>query len=622
MSLVGYTSLYLTIIPALISIGCKEINKNEDISSSNESIQINNKLDTTITNISENTFCPLKLEFKLGEELNLDLSSRDDIVVKVINKNTKEIISESNKAWGKYIIGDSGKFGRGDLIKPGTYSVEVNKEELYNFKLEDVFVHFEIYKDGNNIYSYTYPEKYIKVNIRQVQPEANEFGRLYKFILNNNTVNVSNIEVIASGKGQDNEYKELYKASLVINPNEEKVITIPSNTGIIDLKVITRCDYLYNEQSLKIDESFIKMGENGHIDIISIAPNYEDVGLKYRWEISNLNNLYNEQSLKIDESFIKMGENGHIDIISIAPNYEDVGLKYRWEISNLNNSNNSNIKITTLDNKEELANLTINPKDTVFIETLVEKGNTINVHTMQGDGSYIYRKISVDEEMIKFKDVDVKNIDVDVNNYGRMLRWSVKNTNSSGKANVIVRDGAGNIISQFDLNYNQVNEFDIDVNRGRCIIVETRMGNGKYSSKKYSIVNNNEKENIKISKLEVLDNKVVRYEGRCIIVETRMGNGKYSSKKYSIVNNNEKENIKISKLEVLDNKVVRYELENTLNHKTNVILVTEDDLTVISSFDLNVGEKIIIDINSNYVTKFRVKTLQHDGSYSEQLIEI
>lgn len=518
----------LIFFTALISIGCKEINKTEDISSSNEIIKINNKLDTTITNISENTFCPLKLEFKLGEELNLDLSSRDDIVVKVINKTTKEIISESNKAWGKYIIGDSGKFGRGDLIKPGTYSVEVNKEELFNFNLEDVFVHFEIYKDGNKIYSYTYPEKDIKVDIRQVQPEANEFGRLYKFILNNNTVNISNIEVIGSGKGQDNEYKELYKTNLVINPNEEKVITIPSNTGIIDLKVITRCD-----------------------------------------------NLYNEQSLKIDESFIKMGENGHIDIISIAPNYEDVGLKYRWEISNLNNYNNSNIKITTLDNKEELANLTINPKETVFIETLVEKGNTINVHTMQGDGSYIYRKISVDGEMIKFKDVDVKNIDVNVNNYGRMLRWSVKNTNSSGKANVIVRDGAGNIISQFDLNYNQVNEFDIDVNRGRCIIVETRMGNGKYSSKKYSIVNNNEKENIKISKLEVLDNKVVRYE-----------------------------------------------LENTLNHKTNVILVTEDDLTVISSFDLNVGEKRIIDINSNYVTKFRVKTLQHDGSYSEQLIEI
>ena len=67
----------------------------------------------------------------LGEELNLDLSSRDDIVVKVIDKNTKEVVSESNKAWGEYIIGDDDKFGRGNLIKPGIYSIEVSKEELY-----------------------------------------------------------------------------------------------------------------------------------------------------------------------------------------------------------------------------------------------------------------------------------------------------------------------------------------------------------------------------------------------------------------------------------------------------------------------------------------------------------
>ena len=177
--------------------------------------------------------------------------------------------------------------------------------------------------------------------------------------------------------------------------------------------------------------------------------------------------------------------------------------------------------------------------------------------------------------MIKFKDVDVKNIDVDINNYGKMLKWSVKNTNSSGKANVIIRDGAGKIISQIDLNYNQEYVFDIDINRGRGIIVETRMGNGKYSSKKYNIVSSKNKENVKVSKLEVLANKVVRYE-----------------------------------------------LENILNHKVNVILVTEDNLTVIDSFDLNVGEKRVIDIDSNYVKKFKVKTLQYDGSYSEVYITI
>ena len=61
-------------------------------------------------------------------------------------------------------------------------------------------------------------------------------------------------------------YKELHKLSLGINPNEEKVISIPSNIGIVDLKVITRCNDLYNEQELKIDDVFVLMGENGHIE--------------------------------------------------------------------------------------------------------------------------------------------------------------------------------------------------------------------------------------------------------------------------------------------------------------------------------------------------------------------
>ena len=107
-----------------------------------------------------------------------------------------------------------------------------------------------------------------------------------------------------------------------------------------------------------------------------------------------------------------MGENGHVDVQSLAPNYEDVGLKYRWEISNLNNSNNANLKITTFDNKEVLGDININPNDVILVDTLVEKGDTINVHTMQGDGTYVSKTVSVDENMIKFKDVDVKNIDV------------------------------------------------------------------------------------------------------------------------------------------------------------------------------------------------------------------
>ena len=513
-------SLILFIV--FINIGCKDINKNEGVSSSKESIEINDKLETKIIDIKEDNYCPVKLEFQLGEELNLDLSSRDDIVVKVIDKNTKEVVSESNKAWGEYIIGDDDKFGRGNLIKPGIYSIEVSKEELYGFNLEDVFIHFEIHKDGNNIYSYTYPKEDIRVNIRQVQANPADFGRLYNFLLNNDTINVSNVEVIGYGKGQDKVYKELHKLSLGINPNEEKVISIPSNIGIVDLKVITRCGDLYNEQELKIDDAFVLMGENGHIEVQSLSPNYEDFGVKYKWEISNLNNI-----------------------------------------------NKANVRVTTLDNKEVLTEISIEPNQVVSIDTLVEKGNTINIHTMQGDGSYVSRKVSVDENMIKFKDVDVKNIDVDINNYGRMLKWSVKNTNSSGKANVIVRDGAGKIISQIDLNYNQEHVFDIDVNRGRCIIVETRMGNGKYSSKKYNIASSKNKEDVKVSKLEVLANKVVRYE-----------------------------------------------LENILNHKVKVILVTEDDLTVIDSFDLSVGEKKVIDIDSSYVKKFKVKTLQYDGSYS------
>ena len=49
-------------------------------------------------------------------------------IQQILDKNTKEVVSESNKAWGEYIISDDDKFGRGNLIKPGIYSIEVSKE--------------------------------------------------------------------------------------------------------------------------------------------------------------------------------------------------------------------------------------------------------------------------------------------------------------------------------------------------------------------------------------------------------------------------------------------------------------------------------------------------------------
>lgn len=493
----------------------KLIEKNKEIVASQKE-----EIVTEFKNLDTKSDNTATYVFNLGDKLDLKIESRDNIILKTIDKTTGQVITEINKAYGNYLIKDNEKFGRDDNITPGKYSIKLGREELGYNDIENIAINLSVIKDGNEIYNHTYPEDFVKVDVRQVPVNPNDFGKLYNFKLQNNRPTTAQVEIIAYGNGHDKLLKEVHKQNLNMNPNEEKIISIPSNIGVKEIKVITRVSDLYNEEKLSIDSSYIKLGEDGHIGVRSISPNPADIGVKYKWEISNLNNMVR-----------------------------------------------SNVKITTKDEKEVLATLDLNIDEVIEIDTLVEKGDSIKIHSMQGDGSYVSKVVSVNKDMIKFGDVKVENVNVDPNSYGKMLRWKVVNPYSSGRANVIVRDGAGNVLSQFDLDYNVEKLVDVDVNKGREIIVETRMGNGKYSAKRYGVVKDYDKQFVKVNKLGVVDG------------------------------------------------VCRYEIENVLGVRTSVIVSTEDESTVIDSFELGAGEKKVIEVNDKYIKDIKVKTMQFDGRY-------
>lgn len=243
------------------------------------------------------------------------------------------------------------------------------------------------------------------------------------------------------------------------------------------------------------------------------------------------------------------GEYGHIDIKSVAPEQNEMGTRYKWNLVNPTNDK-TNVKLTTIDNKEELFSVDLNPGEVISAYTTCEKGEQIQVHTRQLDNTYIAKDAKVDKCIYKFKEVEVKNIAGDSSTNGNVIRWRVKNPNINAKANVIIRDNIGGVIMQFDLDIQNEKVFDIDINRGRSIVVEARMANGKYEGKNYIVTPIENKTDNLIHLLDTIDT-----------------NGIITSK---------------------------IEVENIMNGKANVIINTRDDINQLFSFDLNIGEKKLL----------------------------
>lgn len=69
------------------------------------------------------------------------------------------------------------------------------------------------------------------------------------------------------------------------------------------------------------------------------------------------------------------------------------------------------MKLTTIDNNEELFSVDLNLGEVISAYTPCEKGEQIKVHTRQLNNTYIAKDAKVDKGIYKFKEVEVKNIE-------------------------------------------------------------------------------------------------------------------------------------------------------------------------------------------------------------------
>ena len=374
-----------------------------------------------------------KLVIDFSEDIDLRLSSEDDITITSINKTTNEVLTSKNKSLKSFLIDETGNdLGSEDDITAGTYSAIFEAYELGNQPIENIVINLSVIKDNKEIHN--------------------------------------------------------------------------SNT-----------------------------------------------------------------------SYTRFGKDGHVDIKSVASNSIDFGTKFKWEVTNPTTDKRTNIKITTLDETQVLASVDINPMETINVLTDSTKGTRLKLHTMQGDNTYMVKEINVDKNMIKYEDVLVEYIEPDVNSYGNMLRYKVKNPNSNGVAHVVIKDSAGAYIMEFSLDTNNQKVISIDVNRGKSIIVETKMADGSYSAKKYNMSKFEEK-HVSIESSELVENNSAG--------------------------------------------IMKIEIDNIVEGRTNVIVCTSDEAANITQFDMNAGEKRIVDINLDYVQSIMIKTKQVDGSYASKVYNI
>ena len=109
--------------------------------------------ETRLVDVVKNIYDGVEIVFDLCQSINLELSSPDDVYIKVCNKSNGEGIIEKNKIWDKYILNkDNYKFKNG-IIKPGTYKVVFTESELRNVDSNNIYIDFLIRKNGEDIYN-------------------------------------------------------------------------------------------------------------------------------------------------------------------------------------------------------------------------------------------------------------------------------------------------------------------------------------------------------------------------------------------------------------------------------------------------------------------------------------
>jgi len=125
----------------------KPISENEEVSM--EYVPSETRLVDVITNVYED----IEVIFDLCQSINLELSSPDDVYIKVCHKLSGEGIIEKNKIWDKYILDKDNYKLKNGIIQPGTYKVLFTENELKNVDSNNIYIDFLIRKDGENMYN-------------------------------------------------------------------------------------------------------------------------------------------------------------------------------------------------------------------------------------------------------------------------------------------------------------------------------------------------------------------------------------------------------------------------------------------------------------------------------------
>lgn len=109
---------------------------------------------TKLINITKNVYEEVDIVFDINQSINLELSSSDDIYIKVLSKSSGDSIIEKNKTWSTYILDMENYKVKNGIINPGTYKIRFTKSELNNIDVNNINIDFFIKKDGKEIYNY------------------------------------------------------------------------------------------------------------------------------------------------------------------------------------------------------------------------------------------------------------------------------------------------------------------------------------------------------------------------------------------------------------------------------------------------------------------------------------
>lgn len=165
--------------------------------------------------------------FAIDQTLNLNLNTQDDLLVKVIEKSTGDVLTVKGKTWSNYLNNSAGtQFGRGEVVKSGVYSTQFTKDQLRGKSIEDLAIEIVAIQDG-----------------AQTKIATDNYSMV-------SGVKIENLQVSPNGEGAQIAFDIDQDLSLKLNSTDNVVIeAINKNTGdVLKKKDKTWTDYLNDKE--------------------------------------------------------------------------------------------------------------------------------------------------------------------------------------------------------------------------------------------------------------------------------------------------------------------------------------------------------------------------------------